>query len=79
MEVEPIRDMNKVKAMYKWLNENYTPREGVNMACPLCECKETYAYYEYDIFGETDLERCANCAHIFYSEDALDEDDESEI
>lgn len=28
MEVEPIRDMNDVKKMYVWLNENCTPREA---------------------------------------------------
>ncbi len=28
MEVEPIRDMNDVKRMYRWLNENFTPREA---------------------------------------------------
>ena len=28
MEVEPIRDMNDVKKMYDWLNENVTPREA---------------------------------------------------
>ena len=28
MEVEPIREMTDVKAMYQWLNENYTPREA---------------------------------------------------
>jgi len=27
-EVEPVRDMKDVKAMYKWLNENYSPREA---------------------------------------------------
>lgn len=28
MEVEPIRDIAKVKEMYNWLNENWTPREA---------------------------------------------------
>lgn len=28
MEVEPIREMTDVKAMYQWLNENRTPREA---------------------------------------------------
>lgn len=28
MEVEPIRKMEDVRRMYRWLNENYTPREA---------------------------------------------------
>lgn len=28
MEVEPIRDFEDVKRMYRWINENYTPREA---------------------------------------------------
>lgn len=46
------------------------------MACPKCNCKDTYPHYEDDDAAETDLERCAHCWHIFYIEDAADEDDE---
>lgn len=28
MEVEPIRELSDVKRMYRWINENYTPREA---------------------------------------------------
>ena len=28
MEVEPVRDINQVKQIYNWLNENYTVREA---------------------------------------------------
>lgn len=45
------------------------------MACPKCECKTTYAYYEDDIDSDTDMERCAYCWHIFYLDDALYEDE----
>jgi hypothetical protein len=48
------------------------------MACPKCECKTTYAYYEDDMDSDTDMERCARCGNIFYLDEALDEDDEPE-
>jgi uncharacterized protein YbaR (Trm112 family) len=50
------------------------------MACPKCRCKTCYQYNDAD-FGpdDEDLERCAACGHIFYIEDHLPEDDETEL
>lgn len=45
------------------------------MACPKCECKVAYPYYEDDLDSDTDMERCANCGHIFYIDEALEDDD----
>lgn len=49
------------------------------MACPKCGCKETYHYddtWDGEPTANDDMERCANCGHIFYIDDALDEDDD---
>lgn len=47
------------------------------MACPRCNCKETYTYVEDDIIGlHDDQERCAACGHIFFFEDHADEEDD---
>jgi len=45
------------------------------MACPYCKCKVTYEYYEDDMQSDTDMQRCANCAHIFPIELASDDED----
>lgn len=46
------------------------------MACPKCECKETYPYHEDGWESFTDIERCASCGLIFDIEESLDEDDD---
>lgn len=48
------------------------------MSCPKCGCKVTYGYYEDDMDSDTDMERCAACWHIFYIDDAMDDEDEPE-
>jgi len=48
------------------------------MACPKCKCKTTYAYFDgFD--GDCDddpKERCAHCGHVFWPEDALEDEDD---
>lgn len=48
------------------------------MACPKCGCKVTYWYDSGDdvMPGPDDLERCSACGHIFWIEEAADEDDD---
>lgn len=48
------------------------------MACPKCGCKETY-YYEIGddaMPGPDDIERCAACGYIFYTEEAEPEEED---
>lgn len=45
------------------------------MSCPKCACKVCYPYYEDDDDSDTDSERCASCGHVFYSEEAIEDED----
>lgn len=46
------------------------------MACPVCNCKETYQYNDGEDFDLSDeLMRCAACGAIFEHEDEIDDED----
>lgn len=48
------------------------------MACPKCGCKVHYQYDTgWDEPQESERERCAACRHVFYSEDAADDEDDA--
>ncbi len=47
------------------------------MACPKCNCRVTHYYSDdWDMDnGDSGMERCANCGHIFYDEYTADDED----
>lgn len=52
------------------------------MACPKCKCKVTYFFddsYDFSCGDDYERERCSACGAIFYSMDAEDEDDYTDL